>query len=479
MRTALNSIMGSATQTQPDYMVAPIKKAQFHLIHDVATENARRQGRTSLSHIILLTGNLDAIPNSAHDHRYTELHVVCPSSVPRQSKPAASGAGWRLHVYPQNSMPVRAVPLAKGNSFYDEIHAMILHLRRHARADLLTDLRLGIKPEPQCSIEGIMGHTRLPYLRPGEAHIVMVKVRIQSSQIGTGVLANFSQFPRTATGTLEVLKEIDAILRDRSVPLLKVQLSYRHTGLPEETVCKTARSIKIKLCNLDAYQTNASSGHFATQHEKLIESACNVRRRLVHHLATHQSPAHALKTIIGQFNPKGTVPLSSEYLNLTIAELRYQSRINQRLEFANDQVDKFEGYARQTLSSQRQYQSENIVHDSPTLVVNDEDKLSFESGEFSDSESEEVDCATDQASLLSSRDSTDHARQIWGELRKSAKGEDKNEIDGARSPQSCDSHETMKQIKDFALKNKRGMGQDTLQSIAYRDSRKGNVTPWL
>ena len=465
VKAALDSITVSASPPQRDYLVDTIKKAQVYLM-----ETARGHSQISYSHIVLLTGNIDAIPETAQDWEHG-LHVICPSMVPRQIKPANNGAGWRLHAHPQASGFAQSVPPGKSKSLNDEIHNMIFDLRQNTRANTMTDLRLSIQSTPYCSIEDVMGRTMLPILRPGENHIVMVKVKAHSNQISTD-LAN-------ALGPFDSKNDIHAKFQEQPVRLLKVKLEYTQSGLPRETVCRTAKNVEVKLRGPHGHHRSTSSGKSALHYEKLIEMERYVRSRLIFHVATQHSAAHALQTIVEQFGSEDTLHPMKEYRDLTIAELKHQSRIDQRLGFANDQPGRAEYRAERTSTILRQAKYDGTARDLATLVMSDEDKLSFVSGNFSDAESEDVASRSDQASVSTSDERTNKAKQIWGSIRRLSRGESNQQDEATKAWQNRVSQESLQQIKQSALKNKRSMGEDTLHSIVNEEHRKENVSPWL
>ena len=427
----------------------------------------------SVGHVFLFTSDLASVcPGSLVDDK-VQVHVMTPGTLPWQLRNVAKPNGWKVsqpildELSPLNFLP----PSSNGKHFHDLLQTIISHARGGSTLGSLTDVALTIKAGPGCYIEGVMGQVEFSSLSPGELAIVLVKVKAGKTAVQASLLSKFPQRPRTPSGSIDVLEELDAMLRDTSTVILTAKLKYRHSLLPPGTQCSIKSEAKLKRHIISCGITDSID---RPKPHRIDEHQVMVQKRLIYHLATHHSPKCALSTLQAEYGEDGSAALCLEYFKLIIEELRY--------------------YATTIENSNRSNTNQEIVpvvlqggpqqdESAPSNVLDDGDlcyTTRFE--DETPSPASVIHHRTTSLTHSGSSSTFDSARKIWGELRKRSKGQSESCTVGKDALRKPSSDDTMrKKVQAVALRNKRSVGADTLHSMfnGGGEDNLGVFAPWL
>ena len=376
--------------------------------------------------------------------------------------------GWSLSNW-QGKAFVRETGTTLSPEFQSGLESLTSQARSGHRPFYLTDVNLSLNGSGS-SIEGVMGSVRIPLMRSGEVHTILVKVKINDPRAGGSMLATFPRGLRTRSGGVDLEGELDELFHDHSVPLLSARLRYRHSALPHDTACEITQTAELKVP-----VTRSIGEDYRLQPNDDGPSSVtrdDIDTRLIYHIATNQPPRVALRTLRAHFGRNVVDSGCRQYLNEVAAELKYQTRVLERLEMTNDEDIMYalrptprSLHSNASIATSMSTQSPTTVSTSGMLS-----KLSLSSGNASRSSIRRV----------KSPETFDRARQIWSELRRKKRGGDRtNRRPGRSYAADNGSEETLKEIRRLAISNKRSLGAETLQSIRHEKVMKENVAPWL
>jgi len=340
VRRLLDSVVGNAAIPTKGYLAEQIEHAKRHFrllaphLHDV------EPSFVSACHIVVLTPNPGAIAQSVYGDKSIGLHVICPGSIPWRRMATETGDGWRIHSLFQPTEPLHPAQTVKFKDHYAKIHTLISHLRLGSSSGKLLNLDVVIKASPDCTTDGSMGMAGFPSLQPGEVRTIMVKVKMRTPRPELTYPSSFAGAMGDSINE-KLVKEIQAILGPKPVPILRVKLRYNHSKLPRETVLEMRSEANVEVSSLQSPQIGGTLG----EQENRRNSATPlfyVQKCLVYYLATHaEVPSHGLKILRDHFSSENGACVCAEYLSSVVDELRYQERVLQRLELANNVGDTF------------------------------------------------------------------------------------------------------------------------------------------
>ena len=340
VKRMLDDIVGCATIPAKDYLAVEIGYAKGHLKLNAPQFPPDPRVCASVGHIIVLTPNPGAIPESAYSDRYIGLHVICPGSIPWRRTAMATGDGWRIYNHFQPLEPPNPARTTQLTQHHSKIRALIAHLRSGSATGKLLNLQVALKASPGCAIDGVVGKDSFPFLQPGEVRTIMVRIKMKTPHHDLAFPSDFGQTPGTSVNG-RLVKDIGALLGPKSVPVLRAKLRYSHSKLPAGTVCEVKSAAIVEVANPPTPQAGYASGKDCKRRNSLI-STSHVQKCLIYYLATHALDAEqGLKTLRDHFSSERGGAVCSDYLTLVINELKYQERIVQRLELAENVGDTF------------------------------------------------------------------------------------------------------------------------------------------
>ncbi|MCJ1249312.1 hypothetical protein MMC30_006535 [Trapelia coarctata] len=334
VRNLLDSIVGCAALPTKNYLAEQIEHAKQHIRLHAPHFHDMEPGFVAVGHVVVLTPNLNAIPQSAYGDKSIGLHVICPGIVPWRRMATATGDGWRIHSLFQPAEPLHPAHLMKSKDHYAKIRTFISHLRSGSSSGKLLNLDFNIKASPDCVTDGSLGVGGFLSLQPGEVRTIMVKVKMRTPRSERTFLSNFDGTMGTTLND-ELIEDIKALLRPRSLPIVRAKLRYNHSKLQGGTVCEVKGTASVEVSNPQFPQ---AGGVLSQRNERhILPSIFHVQRCLIYHLATHaETPGQALKSLRDHFSSEHVGPVCTEYLSSVVGELKYQERIIQRLELADN-----------------------------------------------------------------------------------------------------------------------------------------------
>lgn len=326
IKTSLDTITTSRQMPTAEHWKQAINFARKILMQSPIPNQDNEALQDTFGHVFVLTGNAAGLSSELLTDYKLQFHVICPANVPREHHNLVRCNGWKLQSLSGNELnAVSAHKDTDPNSMLNKLRGLIMHARGGKVAGVLNNIFIDLKPGHNCSIEEVMGSTKLSTLHPGESSTVLVKLRFH------GPRAN--RFPLSQPGTPldpeDIMNELDEMLRASAVQILRARLKYKHSDLPEGTIC----SINAH-CHLKQQMRSIERGRSESQPHAVQPKDCTtlVQKRLAYYTATHGSPRHALSNLRKEFGETGSHSYCPEYIKLVMKELEFQVRIEDRLE---------------------------------------------------------------------------------------------------------------------------------------------------
>ena len=328
IKTSLDTITTTRQMPSADLWKQAIIFARELLMQSPIPNEDTEPLQDTFGHIFLLTGNAAGLPTEPLTDDKLQFHVICPANVPREHHNFIRCNGWKLQSLSDNELQaVSANKNTDPSSMLNKLRELIMHARGGKLAGVLSDIFIDIRPGHDCSIEEVMGSTKFPTLHPGESSTVLVKLRIHGARAkGYSLIQSGAPLD-----TDDIMNELDEMLRSSAVQILTARLKYRHSELPNGTIC----SINAKCC-LKQQKRSIERGRSQTQLRAFQPKDCTtlVQKRLAYYTATHGSPRHALSNLRREFGETGSHSYCPGYIKLIMEELDFQVRIVDRLELA-------------------------------------------------------------------------------------------------------------------------------------------------
>ena len=280
----------------------------------------------TFGHVFVLTGNAAGLSSEPLIDDKLQFHVICPANVPREHHNLIRCNGWKLQSLSGNEFnAVSAHKDTDPTSMLNKLRGLIMHARGGKLAGVLSNILIDVKPGHNCSIEEVMGSTKLSTLHPGESCTVLVKLRFHGARANKSPLSQ----PGTPLDAEDIMNELDEMLQASAVQILKARLKYKHSDLPEGTICSINAYCHLKQ-QMRSMERGRSESHPRAVHPK--DCTTLVQKRLAYYTATHGSPRHALSNLRREFGETGSHSYCPEYIKLVMKELEFQVRIVDRLE---------------------------------------------------------------------------------------------------------------------------------------------------
>ena len=451
-----------------------MKYAQDILFQEAVSQNIQKSHTArTYGHIIVFTCDPDSLTGfyPSVDEK-VHVHVVCPGILPWKTLDHERFNGW---CFSPSVWQADDFTLEVG--LYKRLRKWIAQAHNGTSYGSLTNAILVLKPGPYCSIEGIMGKSTFPNLQPGEVSTTLVKVKVHEIPISSLSLADFPQVPKTFSGSIDLWKELSVLLDDVSASIMTAKLKYTHSLLPPDTQSSIKHEVRLKreipesLWQLGSVKAE-SSGDDPSSSPLLANPL--IQRRLIYHVATHQTPRNALHTLQEEFGVDGSRSVCQDFIKEVITELKYQAHVIERFDLQEcEPIEEME----------MDFRAVSMGNSDTSYCTRTEDFLSAAEETWSPSTVVDVDAETVKESGSISpavlEGEVDEARRIWTELRKGSRSGKRAEwLAGRKGSMSRKEEEKLWQIQEVALKNKRSVGADTLISISQNGKGSESFTPW-
>lgn len=281
---------------------------------------------SAFGQVFLLTANPSGLPPDLLHPGNQHVHVICPGSIPWKGSTNVTCNGWNLRSSYRDELEfVSKKKDEDATSLFNRLETVITNARHGIISGNMTDLVLEVNSGADCSIVGVIGKDKHSTLQPGEVITALIKVKVRTP---------FASPPRrqsmsTTANSSDLLEELESILGETSATLLKAKLRYSHSFFPLGTRCsiKTEAPIKQRIIGAKFIPDLSDQAPQEPSFSKVW-----VQKRLIYHLATHHSPRLAIATLTNHFSDDEGGLVCPQYFGLVMEELRYQSRITERLQ---------------------------------------------------------------------------------------------------------------------------------------------------
>lgn len=466
LKAALDTITISSVAANTSTFLDAINVAHTVLTQQPPSDQTKRL--CVFGHIFLLTANEGQLPSLLTPDNMTQVHIVCPGSIPRKSQGSNHFNGWRLRGL-NGCEPGLLATKGRGEShgLFHDFRSLLQHARSGVSPSLLTDLTLDITPGQKCCVERIIGDSDFSTLQAGEDRNILVKVRINTPPASGYSLSYMPHLETTAQPT-DLFGELDTMLGNFPIAVLTATLSYRNSGMPPKIVC----SVSAK-CELMRHLSTLCSAKEPMVRElpqiwKSTDRA-SVHEAFASYLASHYNPQDALFAIITEFGEKGYRSLCPKYIICLVKELRYQTRIFERRAIQNSprklKEDTFvSGVDRQLGHFDQKSNCENFKP-RDWLIISDE--------EDSPAGGTKKDLWAWSRTRSKKANRQEH-HQIWAEPKKKSKTRDANVLgEPAIGLETEQGNKT--QVAEIALRNKKSFGTSSFRRLT---SPKQGRTPF-
>ena len=326
IKTSLDTIATSRQMPTAEHWKQTIIFARKILMQSPIPNEDNEALQDTFGHVFVLTGNAASLTSEPLTDDKLQFHVICPANVPREHHNLIRCNGWKLQSLSGNELnAMSAHKDTDPTSMLNQLRGLIMHARGGKLAGVLNNIFIDVKPGHNCSIEEVMGSTKLSTLHPGESCTVLVKLRFHGARANKSP----SSQPGTPLDADDIMNELDEMLRASAVQILKVRLKYKHSDLPEGTICSVNA-----YCHLKQQMRSTERRRSESQPRAVQPKDCTtlVQKRLAYYTATHGSPRHALSNLRKEFGKTGSHSYCPEYIKLVMKELEFQVRIVDRLE---------------------------------------------------------------------------------------------------------------------------------------------------
>ena len=428
LKNILDSIQVDTSRPRASYLRRVVQKAAKGLVPSGSGISFNPESGLS-GHLFVLTSNLFALDRIVPDNKF-QVHTICAGPIPWSLPREPASNGWCIVNRSHDSFQPR---------HRSDLQSRLCSLTRSARSGFLPEhlenVQISISSGSNNVIEGVIGSTCFASLRLGELRTVLVKTQLANTVTSSPLLSGFPRGLRTPSGQVDIERELDAALVDRSKPALTIQLKYEHSALPSQTVCENSRDVYIR--------SHEAESSFVSENSHQV-----VQARLAFHLAMSQNPRRGFGALKNQFATD-----YSEYTQAVMDELKYQARVLDRFDCGQSTTSppKFAHGVGQDQRKDSHAQAANLdlaAFPSPPAPLRPRGKNS---------------------------DSNDQARQIWTALR--VRKRPQSNMDQTRIERT-QSIASLLQIKETAARNRRSLGSDTVRSLRYEKMQE-NVAPWL
>ena len=334
LKIVLDAIVNTNERSTTCSWAQTIKTATEILLQSKVTDPDAELLHDSFGHVIILSNSPGGLAADILTHEKLQFHMICPTSVPFKDFDDIECNGWKLRSLGDNEP--QFLKLRRDTDSMCLL-SMLRRLIRHARSGKssgkLSDLSLRIKAGPDCTVHGIRGDTEYLTLHPGELRSVLVNLSIHAPGVPPDSTDSPIASPELSPDSIDVLKELDEMLRvvPRPVRILTARLQYQHPLLPTGTTCSISVDCRITK-HISRSKTNVNPDMLFAN--GLIYFSPTIHERLACYLATHGPTKQALTALRQEFGPDGRRSYCPDYTQFVLKEVKYQARIEDRLELA-------------------------------------------------------------------------------------------------------------------------------------------------
>ena len=500
-RTFVDRIVSTSGKPEPDHLRQAIDKARSLLTQSTLDMSNSKGEKETQGHVIVLTSNpgvtaIEATTDEEDDK--VQLHYLSAGVLLWPSQHEEQSNGWRRlsSLSSKSDVIPQSIHRAGQTEISGALRKLVLQARSGAGYGRLKQLTLDLKPGPNCTIEGIMGRCKFETLRPGERFMVLVKVKIGPTHAGLSPLTSTAIAPGTKSYSPDLWKELEVLLEDNSITVLRARLKYGHSLLPIGTECSVKAEARIEKQHFIPDRSRMSSSTSRRKAPIICGDSPDLQKKAVHCLAVYHAPRHALKMLRKEFGQDGNLSVCPEFIKQVNEELKYQARVIERYDlpggephkatFAINEVTQVADRRSSTVPSDP---SERALSDVSNFKPRDWFPVTEEASKHVEASRPFSNNAKRNSKDMSRHPSggrtvsrhtsrwelPDEAHRIWGEMRKKSKS---LSVPKAASKNKT-SEEKLRQIQEMALKNKRSIGADTLKSIHLDGSDTKSSAPWL
>lgn len=468
-KDAVDSIATSSERPRLSALDAAVRSARALLEQTTLRDQNSELGPLAFAHIFVLTPNSSGICPEILTHDTIQLHLVCPGRVPWKGEGQVRCNGWKLQS--MDTKPLQSVTHTKDkdpSSLFNRLRTTVTDARQGLLHGAINDLILDIKPGQNCTIEGVIGSRTIRDLQRGEEVVALVRLKV-----GLPPAAGYTMTPRrrrddSSPTCVDLDKEIDNLLGTTPVTMLNVKLKYKHSLLPPNTQCTISTSCQMKR---QLYTPDWQRIAPKRPTEQRINPQTEVQKQFAFHIATHHAPRQAMMVLIEDFGDGGRRSACPEYIKVLIEELKYQARTIERFDLAD-------------------YRSGPLVLSAPRELRRDVwGEEHFGQGLFTAEDYKPMEWlhtdAPDEAVVRQVPSSPSaklrgHLRERSGVtengtvLKKKPKGSvmrrsgsENRSTSMSSTTTTTELDEATKKLRDLAVKNKRGLGEATLKSLAF------------
>ena len=328
IRKAVDRIVGDNDEPEALRYKEALEHARDVLLQSSREEIYENGVPKVYGHILVISPRLRLTTKELDIGENVQAHFICPAVLPWKGQYCDQIAGWYLSSsYSRINTPITATG-SDGSLLQEQLRKLIIQARKGINCGKLTDLYLELQAGPHCFIDGIMGDTEISALRMGELRTVLVKVRTDSLPSTKPTLSTFPHGFSSSTESIDLVRELNAMIGNASACILKAELSYNHSLLPGSTRCSIEAEAHVRWA-APALNPLPPSGDLNPANK---ENCRSIQRRLVYYLATHQLPRDAEATINKEFGKNGSRPLCLDYIKDISEELKYQARLMERFD---------------------------------------------------------------------------------------------------------------------------------------------------
>ncbi|KAI9808345.1 MAG: hypothetical protein M1827_007494 [Pycnora praestabilis] len=468
------------------------------------------------------------VPNEKlTSYRKVQVHLVHPGLLPWRADHGYPN-GWVLRssssIYP--SKPSSTAVSRNEDGLLQRLRELISNARRGTLPGELTEVMVKITSTSNCSMVGVMGYTKKDLMRPGERMTAFVKLAIGPAFPDKPPTSSLRPVSEMTWGSEILLNRLDSMLGEYTTDILTVELTWKHTLVrPIDTVLRTIGTGQLKRHNGNAALALSPSRSNGRDRDLF---RAHVQKSLAYFISIIHQPREGIKRLTELFGSDLKKSVCLDYVRSIITELCYHAHLTEKFDlrlFVHDFDigDEVSGRSealrasksfaavsvisvahtswrhRKTTSTGTSYSSHTPPGTRTPATVrtpSGERTPSATNTPYSDRTASTIRTVgvpanssaltvTKRGNSKASTESDDEARKIWLDIRKKSIGHGRN-LSRSSTLDAVDEH-MMEALAISAVKNKRSVGADTLQSFAVRgrvssEERRDSgeqATPWL
>lgn len=462
LKAALDSIASSTVQPDAGVLIEAIKGAQHMLRDSERTHVFGAPTSQTFGHIIVLTADASHLCGEDLNDATIQMHVLSTSIPQNRVWDKVECNGWKMCLLDPFLGPNQSRSKKKHHprSLNDKLRALVQHARCGQLTDCLEDLVVEIEPQAGCTKERVLGNTRFSRLQIGEAKTVVVSLITEArfaglNYSGTSDIQDFNVLNTDE----DLMVEISQMLAFPKDKMFTVNLRYKHSSLPKDTICAASTKCLIKM------QSPSVNNSQPVRKPVVSKGIALLHQRLAEYYAAYYTPRDALTTIWKEFGEEGCRSACPTYITALADELKYQARIAERIAIENS--------PKKPLI--QQFNSGTSLHTawscSPSAKSENQKPVAW----TKDSDSEPHTPNGSQNKLVEQL-GLDDAGKIWSDMRHKSRGEQTRHEDRAKRPASPGLRERGKVLADSGLKSQRSMADLTLRAMVAHPQRVARST---